>query len=184
MVAGLFGALSPVSVGGAAVQVGAFEGARDPRAPARVGDPASAAATGAVSAQRSGDPGCARAGAAAQCVDEPAGASCDAVALARPACQAALDVSAQTPWRPALDRRNQALTLRLARENPGWGYRRIVGELRGLGISISATSVRTILIRHGLPPAPQRDELSWRNFLRQQAATTLPAISSPSRPPG
>jgi putative transposase len=33
--------------------------------------------------------------------------------------------------------------------------------------------VRTILIRHGLPPAPQRDELSWRNFLRQHAATTL-----------
>jgi transposase InsO family protein len=53
------------------------------------------------------------------------------------------------------------------------GYRRIVGELQGLGIPISATTVRTILIRHGLPPAPQRDELSWRNFVRQQAATTL-----------
>src|SRR5262249_40537166 len=58
-------------------------------------------------------------------------------------------------------------------ENPGWGYKRIVGELRGLGISLSATSVRTILIRHGLPPAAQRDELSWRAFLRQHAATTL-----------
>jgi putative transposase len=77
------------------------------------------------------------------------------------------------PGRPPLDRRVQALVVRLARENPSWGYRRIVGELRGLGVSISATSVRTILIRHGLPPAPQRDELSWRNFLRQQAATTL-----------
>jgi hypothetical protein len=77
------------------------------------------------------------------------------------------------PGRPPLDRRNQALTLRLARENPSWGYRRIVGELRGPGISVSTTSVRTILIRHGLPPAPQRDELSWRNFLRQHAATTL-----------
>ncbi len=77
------------------------------------------------------------------------------------------------PGRPPLDRRVQALVVQLARENPSWGYRRIVGELRGLGISISATSVRTILIRHGLPPAPQRDELSWRNFLRQQAATTL-----------
>jgi putative transposase len=53
------------------------------------------------------------------------------------------------------------------------GYRRIVGELRGLGISVSATSVRAILLRHGLPSAPQRDELSWRSFLRQQAATTL-----------
>jgi transposase len=77
------------------------------------------------------------------------------------------------PGRPPLDRRAQALVVQLARENPSWGYRRIVGELRGLGISISATSVRTILIRHGLPPAPQRDELSWRDFLRQHAATTL-----------
>jgi transposase InsO family protein len=67
----------------------------------------------------------------------------------------------------------QALVVRLARENPCWGYKRIVGELRNVGISVSATSMRAILIRHGLPPAPQRDELSWRNFLRQHAATTF-----------
>jgi hypothetical protein len=54
-----------------------------------------------------------------------------------------------------------------------WGYRRIVGELQNLGIPVSATSVRTILGRHGLPPAPQRDEHSWRDFLRQHATTTL-----------
>jgi putative transposase len=77
------------------------------------------------------------------------------------------------PGRPPLDRRVQALVVRLARENRSWGYRRIVGELQGLGIPISSTTVRTILIRHGLPPAPQRDELSWRNFLRHHAATTL-----------
>jgi len=77
------------------------------------------------------------------------------------------------PGRPPLDRRVQTLVLRLARENSGWGYRRIVGELQNLGISVSATSVRAILTRNGLPPAPQRDELSWRDFLRQQAATTL-----------
>jgi putative transposase len=77
------------------------------------------------------------------------------------------------PGRPPFDRRLQALVVRLARENPAWGYRRIVGELRSLGICVSATSVRTILARHGLPPAPQRDELSWRDFLRQHAATTL-----------
>jgi len=77
------------------------------------------------------------------------------------------------PGRPALDHRVQTLVVRLARENPGWGYRRIVGELRSLGICASATSVRAILVRHGLPPAPQRDELSWRSFLRQHAATTL-----------
>ncbi len=75
--------------------------------------------------------------------------------------------------RPPFDRRVQALVLRLARENPAWGYRRIVGELRSLGISVSATSVRTILLRHGLPPAPRRHELSWRDFLRQHAATTF-----------
>jgi putative transposase len=77
------------------------------------------------------------------------------------------------PGRPPLDRRVEALVVRLARENPRWGYKRIVGELHGLGVSLSATSVRTILIRHGLPPATQRDELSWRDFLRQHAATTL-----------
>jgi putative transposase len=77
------------------------------------------------------------------------------------------------PHTAPLDRRVRALVAQLARENPGWGYRRIVGELRSLGMAVSAISVRTILARHGLPPAPQRDELSWRNFLRQQAATPL-----------
>jgi putative transposase len=77
------------------------------------------------------------------------------------------------PGRPRLDRGVQALVLRLARENPAWGFRRIVGELQSLGISVSATSVRTNLARQGVPPAPQRDEHSWRNFLRQHAATTL-----------
>jgi putative transposase len=77
------------------------------------------------------------------------------------------------PGRPPLDRRVQELVVRLARENPSWGYKRIVGELRNVGISVSATSVRTILISEGLPPAPRRDELSWRDFLRQHAATTL-----------
>src|SRR5438876_1441222 len=67
----------------------------------------------------------------------------------------------------------QALVLRLARENPVWGYRRIAGELRGLGVSIAPSSVRAILIRHRLPPAPERGGSSWRQFLRQQAATML-----------
>jgi hypothetical protein len=102
------------------------------------------------------------------------GVSGDGSALAPAAGQAAMVVSPQTAaGRPPLDRRVQALVVQLARENPSWGYWRIVGELRGLGISISATSVRTIVIRHGLPRAPQRDELSWRNFLRQHAAMTL-----------
>jgi putative transposase len=77
------------------------------------------------------------------------------------------------PGRPRVDREVEVLVLRLARENAAWGYWRIVGELRGLGFSVSASSVRAILIRHRLPPAPERDGLSWRLFLRQQAATML-----------
>jgi putative transposase len=77
------------------------------------------------------------------------------------------------PGRPPVDREIEALVVRLARENAAWGYRRIVGELRGLGLSVSASSVRAILIRHRLPPAPERDGLSWRLFRRQQTATML-----------
>jgi putative transposase len=65
------------------------------------------------------------------------------------------------------------LILRLARENPGWGYLRIVGELRKLGIGVSATSVRNILIKAGLPPAPRRDSQSWRSFLRAHGESIL-----------
>jgi putative transposase len=75
--------------------------------------------------------------------------------------------------RPPRDDWVRALVLRLARENPTWGYRRIVGELRGLGVTISASTVRSMLARHGLPPAPERDSACWRQFLRQQAATML-----------
>jgi len=71
--------------------------------------------------------------------------------------------------RPPLTRQVRELVLRLARENPSLGYQRIVGELRGLGISVSATSVRSILAAAHFPPAPQRGGLSWRQFLRQQA---------------
>ncbi len=53
------------------------------------------------------------------------------------------------------------------------GYLRIVGELRKLGIDVSATLVRNVLRAAGLPPATQRGELDWRSFLRQQAASTL-----------
>src|SRR6266508_2360353 len=77
------------------------------------------------------------------------------------------------PGRPTIEGGVQALVLRLARDNPAWGYRRIVGELGGLGVAVSASSVRAILIRHGLPPAPERDGASWRHFLHQQAATML-----------
>jgi putative transposase len=75
--------------------------------------------------------------------------------------------------RPPLARSLRELILRLARENPHWGYRRIVGELKGLGISVSATSVRKMLLAAGLQPAPERTRSSWRGFLRAQAASVL-----------
>jgi putative transposase len=63
--------------------------------------------------------------------------------------------------------------LRLARENPRWGYQRIVGELRGLGLTVSATTVRKLLRQAGLGPAGERSGLSWREFLRAQAHSML-----------
>jgi transposase len=77
------------------------------------------------------------------------------------------------PGRPPLEPSVGALIVRLARENRHWGYRRIVGELKGLGVVVSPTTVRKVLIEAGLPPAPERTRVSWRAFLRQQAATTL-----------
>jgi len=67
------------------------------------------------------------------------------------------------------------LVLRLAGENPRWGYQRIVGEARKIGVRVSASSVRSILRRNGLGPAPTRSAKgpSWVEFLKAQAAGTL-----------
>jgi putative transposase len=65
------------------------------------------------------------------------------------------------------------LVVRMAQENPRWGYIRIVGECRKLGILVSATSVRRILCRHRLRPAPRRSGPNWTEFLRMQAAGML-----------
>jgi transposase InsO family protein len=78
-----------------------------------------------------------------------------------------------SPGRPPVDGSVRELIVRLARENGSWGYVRIVGELRKLGIDVSATLVRNILRNAGIPPAPRRGQLDWRSFLRQHAATTL-----------
>jgi putative transposase len=75
--------------------------------------------------------------------------------------------------RPPIGGEIRALVLRLARENPRWGYQRIVGELHGLGITVSATTVRKILRQAGLGPAGERAGLSWRAFLRAQAKSML-----------
>ena len=73
----------------------------------------------------------------------------------------------------ALDGEVVALVLRLAQENRRWGYLRIVGECRKLGVTVSATTVRNVLRRHRLKPAPRRSGPSWSEFLRAQAAGTL-----------
>jgi putative transposase len=67
----------------------------------------------------------------------------------------------------------RSLVLRLAAENSSWGYRRIHGELAGLGYRIAASTVWSILKQAGIDPAPRRDGPSWRQFLRGQAQGIL-----------
>jgi transposase InsO family protein len=75
--------------------------------------------------------------------------------------------------RRGLDPEVVEVVLRLARENPRWGYLRIVGECRKLAVTVSASTVRRILRRHRLGPAPRRGGTSWVQFLRAQTAGTL-----------
>jgi transposase InsO family protein len=75
--------------------------------------------------------------------------------------------------RPATRRNIRALVLRLARENPDWGYRRIHGELAGLGAKVAASTVWEILKNTGIDPAPRRTGPGWPLFLRSQAEAIL-----------
>jgi transposase len=75
--------------------------------------------------------------------------------------------------RPATHRKVRSVTLRLARENESWGYRRIHGELAGLGITVAASTVWQILKSAGIDPAPRRDGPGWAEFLRSQAQGIL-----------
>jgi len=75
--------------------------------------------------------------------------------------------------RPGVTLEIRDLVLRLARENPTWGYRRVHGELCRLGYKIGASTVWAILQRAGVDPAPIRSALTWRQFLRAQAKSVL-----------
>jgi len=61
------------------------------------------------------------------------------------------------PGRPPTEPTTRALVVRLAKENPGWGYRRIHGELARLGVAVGASTVGAILKRSGIDPSPGRD---------------------------
>jgi putative transposase len=77
------------------------------------------------------------------------------------------------PGRPPIGHEIGALVARLAGENPRWGCQRIAGELAGLAIGVSATTVRRLLAEAGLGPAGRRGGLPWREFVRHQAASMI-----------
>ena len=77
------------------------------------------------------------------------------------------------PGRPPIGRSVARLAVRLARENPLWGYRRIHGELTKLGFTVAPSTVWQILHAAGIDPAPRRTGPTWRQFLRAQAAGML-----------
>jgi len=100
----------------------------------------------------------------------------------RPSCAGtATSCAAATPTHPAARipavhepaRAICSLVLRLARENPSWGYRRVHGELATLGITVAASTVWEIFKQHGIKPAPQRNRQTWADFLRSQAHAIL-----------
>jgi putative transposase len=77
------------------------------------------------------------------------------------------------PGRPRTLRSIRVLVLRLARENPNWGYRRLHGELLVLGVKVAASTVWEILREAGIDPAPERSSSTWADFLRSQAYALL-----------
>ncbi len=73
------------------------------------------------------------------------------------------------PGRPGIAKGTTALVVRLAKENPDWGYRRVHGEMATMGIAIAPSSVWAILKRHGVEPSPRRSGPTWAEFLSAQA---------------
>ena len=80
---------------------------------------------------------------------------------------------AHSSGRPSIPAGTVSIVLRLARENPTWGYRRIQGELARMGVALAPSSVWAILHRHNVDPSPMRAGPSWKEFLRSQASSAL-----------
>jgi putative transposase len=77
------------------------------------------------------------------------------------------------PGRPSIPAGTVAIIVRLARENPTWGYRRIQGELATIGVVVAPSSVWAILRRNGIDPPPRREGPTWNEFRRSQASSLL-----------
>jgi putative transposase len=84
------------------------------------------------------------------------------------------DNTPKRPGRPPKAKATEALALRMARENV-WGYVRIAGELRKLGHELSPSCVRDLMKKHGIPPSPHRQGLSWKQFIQAHLEVTRAA---------
>jgi putative transposase len=84
------------------------------------------------------------------------------------------------PERPRKAGETKKLVLKLAEENI-WGYRRIAGEMKKLGHELCSGTVRNILIKNRLPPAPQRKGVSWKRFIQSHMDVAWAADFSPKR---
>ena len=80
---------------------------------------------------------------------------------------------AHRPGRPSIPAGTVSIILRLARENPTCGYRRIQGELARMGVALAPSSVWAVLQRHNVDPSPMRTGPNWNEFLRSQASSAL-----------
>jgi putative transposase len=92
-----------------------------------------------------------------------------------PSSSAAGATPTRRPGRPSVSRTVRDLVLEMARDNPTWGYRRIHGELTGLGHTLAPSTVWKILNDADIDPAPSRHSQTWRTFLAAQARTMLAA---------
>jgi putative transposase len=77
--------------------------------------------------------------------------------------------------RPPISQDVWQIIIRMARENPSWGYFRLRGELLKLGQTVAATTIRSVLLAAGIPPAPRRSGPSWKQFLRAHAESVIAA---------